>query len=63
VDETPRQDKGIKFPTPLPHLVQHKIKQPQLDRLNKSKAVIPITLFNKDDKALPISLYDDKVFT
>jgi hypothetical protein len=61
VDETPQQDKGIKFPTPLPPLVQHNIKQAQLDRLNKSKAVTPITLFNKDDKALPISLYDDKV--
>jgi hypothetical protein len=30
VDETPQQDKGIKFPTPLPPLVQHKIKQAQL---------------------------------
>jgi hypothetical protein len=32
--------------------VQYKIKQAQLDRLNKSKAVTPITLSNKDDKAL-----------
>ena len=57
----PSQNRGISFPTPLPPLVQNKIKQAQIERDNKSKLVTQVTLLNKDDKTLPISLYDNKV--
>ena len=33
----PSQNRGISFPTPLPPLVQYKIKQAQTERDNKSK--------------------------
>ena len=60
--------KGITFPTPLPPLVQYRIKQSQKDPRgtsaigNKNKNVTHISMLNKDDESLPISLYDNKVF-
>jgi hypothetical protein len=57
----PSQNRGISFPTPLPPLVQRKIKQAQIERDNKSKMATQITLLNRDDQTLAISLYDDKV--
>ena len=60
--------KGITtFPTPLPPLVQYRIKQSQKASRgsstseNKNKNVTQISVFNRDDESLPISLYDNKV--
>jgi hypothetical protein len=41
--------------------VQYKIKQAKIEMDNKSKMVAQVTLLNRDDKTLPISLYDNKV--
>jgi len=57
----PSQNRGISFPTPLPPLVQYKIKQAKIEMNNKSKMAAQGTLLNRDDKTLPISLYDNKV--
>ena len=57
--------RGTNFPTPLPPLVQHKIEQAKKDshyqNRNKRSHVAQITLSNKDDNSLPISLYDNRV--
>jgi hypothetical protein len=41
--------------------VQYKIKQAQIERDNKSKMATQVTLLIDMTKALPISLYDNKV--
>ena len=56
--------KGTKMPMLLPPLVQHKIEQDKEEPHeceNKNKNVVHITLENKDDESLPISLYDNRV--
>src|SRR4051812_3815112 len=56
--------RGTKFPTPLPPLVQRKIelaKKSHRYKKNKNNHVAQITLSNKDDESLPISLYDNRV--
>ncbi len=63
----PSASKGMEFPTPLPPLVEHKIKhaQTELQKFstgkNKNKMTAHVTLSNKDDDSLPISLYNPKV--
>jgi hypothetical protein len=57
----PSKDEGINFPTPLPPLVQRKIKEANDKHLNEDDVVAHVTLFDMDDKALPIPLYDDNV--
>jgi hypothetical protein len=42
-------------------LVQQKIKEANDERQNKDDVVAHITLFDRDDKTLPISLYVDNV--
>ena len=52
------------MPMVLPPLVQHKIEQDKEkshECKNKNKNVVHITLENKDDESLPISLYDNRV--
>jgi hypothetical protein len=62
INKKASQNRGISFPTPLPPLVQHKIKPTQIERGNKNnKMATQVTFLNRDDKALPISLYDNKV--
>jgi hypothetical protein len=62
INKKASQNRGISFPTPLPPLVQYKIKQAQTERDNKNnKMAAQVTFLNRDDKALPISLYDNKV--
>jgi hypothetical protein len=56
----PSKDEGINFPTPLPPLVQQKIKEAN-DKRHNEDDVAHVTLFDRDDKTLPISLYDDNV--
>ena len=41
--------------------MQYKIKQAQVERDEKTKMATHVTLLNRDDQTLPISLYDDKV--
>ena len=59
--------KGTNFPTPLPPLVQYRIKQSQKEPRgskvgeNENKNTTQISMFNKDDESLPISLYDNRV--
>ena len=59
--------KGTNFPTPLPPLVQYRIKQSQKEprRSNvgesENKNITQISMLNKDDESLPISLYDNRV--
>jgi hypothetical protein len=55
------KDDGINFPPPLPPLVQRKIKEANDAQCNKDDVVAHVTLFNRDNKTLPISLYDDTV--
>jgi hypothetical protein len=57
----PSKDEGINFPTPLPLLVQQKIKEANDTRHNENDVVAHVTLFDRDNKTLPISLYDDNV--
>jgi hypothetical protein len=57
----PPHNRGISPPTPLPPLVQYKIKQAQIERDNKSKMATQVTLLIDMTKALPIYLYDNKV--
>jgi hypothetical protein len=57
----PSKDEGVNFPTPLPPLVQRKIKEANDARHNKDDVVAHVTLFDRDNKTLPISLYDDNV--
>jgi len=61
INKKPSQNRGTSFPTPLPPLVQYNIKQAQSERDVKIKGSTQITLLNKDDQTLPISLYDDKI--
>jgi hypothetical protein len=55
------KDEGINFPTPLPPLVQQKIKEANDARHNKDDVVAHVILFDRDNKTLPISLYDGTV--
>jgi hypothetical protein len=55
------KDESINFPTSLPPLVQWKIKEANDERHNKDDVVAHVTLFERDNKTLSISLYDDNV--
>jgi hypothetical protein len=57
----PSKDEGINFPTPLPPLVQQKIKEANDAQHNKDDVIAHVTLFDMDNKIVPISLYDDNV--
>jgi hypothetical protein len=57
----PSKDEGVNFPTPIPPLVQQKIKEANDARHDKNDVVAHVTLFDRDDKTLPISLHDDNV--
>ena len=59
--------KGTNFPTPLPPLVQYRIKKSQKEPRHsnigesENKNITQISMLNKDDESLPISLYDNRV--
>ena len=41
--------------------MQYKIERAKIEQLNKNKTAAQVTLLNRDDETLPISLYDNKV--